>query len=264
MMTIALSRLNFRDIGGLRTSNGQAVRPGVIYRSEGPASFLEDHRAELLDLHVGTVCDLRSAGERDAAPNDWCGPDCDVLNLDMNTDLRAQGKDIWELLRDSPTRETAHAVMSQNYRMMPAAIQPHLPLMVDALLEGRVPLLIHCTAGKDRTGVVIAILLLLLDVPVDDILEDYARSNVFGENMRIAGSIEHSFNETFGFVPSKDVVDMMIGTERDFLLAALAEISAQWGGIDDYFQSCGIDADKRAGLRAMLLRPATQFEEVNS
>jgi protein-tyrosine phosphatase len=255
-MTIALSRLNFRDIGGLRTSDGQTVRPGLIYRSEGPASFLDDHRAELLDLHIGTVCDLRSAGERSAAPNDWCGPDCQVLNLDMNTDLRAQGKDIWESLRNSPTSETARAVMRENYRMMPAAIQPHLPLVVDALLEGRVPLLVHCTAGKDRTGVVIAILLLLVDVPLEDILKDYSRSDVFGENMRIAGSIERGFNETFGFVPSKEVVDMMIGTVRDFLLAALAEIDAQWGGIVQYFQACGIDAEKQARLRAELLKPA--------
>ncbi|MDB5702749.1 MAG: protein-tyrosine phosphatase [Sphingomonadales bacterium] len=263
-MTIALSRLNFRDIGGLRSANGQTVRPGLIYRSEGPASFLENHRAELLALNIGTVCDLRSAVERSAAPNDWCGPDCRILNLDMNTDLRAQGKDIWESLRVSPTSDTARAAMSENYRMMPAAIQPHLSLMVDALLEGRVPLLVHCTAGKDRTGVIIAILLLLLNVPLENIIEDYSRSDVFGENMRIAGSIEQGFNETFGFVASKEVVDMMIGTVREFLLAALAEIDTQWGGIEQYFQACGIDANKQARLRAELLEPATQFEEVNS
>jgi protein-tyrosine phosphatase len=263
-MTVALSRLNFRDIGGLRAGDGRVVQPGMIYRSEGPASFFEDHRAELLDLRIGTVCDLRSAGERAAAPNDWCGPDCRLLNLDMNTDLRAQGKDIWESLRDSPTRENAKAVMTENYRMMPAAMRTHLPSVVDALLEGRVPLLIHCTAGKDRTGVVIAILLLLLEVPLETILDDYARSNVFGENMRVAGSIEQSFTESFGFVPGKDVIDMIIGTERAFLMAALAEIGAQWGNIEGYFQACGIDPEKQARLRATLLKPATQFEEVNS
>jgi protein-tyrosine phosphatase len=263
-MTVALSRLNFRDIGGIAAGAGQVVRPGLIYRSEGPASFLDDHRAELLGLGIRAVCDLRSAGERKAAPNDWCGPDCRLLDLDMNTDLRAQGKDIWESLRDDPTPESARAVMGENYRLMPGALIAHLPLIIDALLAGETPLLIHCTAGKDRTGVAIAILLSLLAVPLDAILADYVRSDVFGENMRIAGSIEQGFMDSFGFVPGQPVIDMLIGTERDFLLMALAEVGARWGNIDGYFQACGIDAAKRAHIRAILLQPAAQRQEVTA
>jgi protein-tyrosine phosphatase len=92
-MTVALSKLNFRDLGGLPTEDGRAIRPGLLYRSEGPASFFDEHRAELGALGVRSVCDLRSGVEREIAPNDWCGPGCRVLHLNMNTDLRASGVD---------------------------------------------------------------------------------------------------------------------------------------------------------------------------
>ncbi len=103
-MTPALSRLNFRDIGGLPARDGRQVRPGILYRSEGPASFLGDHHAELAELGFRAVADLRSDMERDKAPHDWCGAYCRILALDMNTDLRAQGQDMWMTLGHDPTQ----------------------------------------------------------------------------------------------------------------------------------------------------------------
>src|SRR3546814_2654587 len=76
MMTEALSKLNFRDVGCLPADGGRQVRRGLIFRSEGPASFDIDHHRELEALNIRLVCDLRSETERDAAPNNWCGPDC--------------------------------------------------------------------------------------------------------------------------------------------------------------------------------------------
>lgn len=254
-MTIALSKLNFRDLGGLPAGPDAAVRSGLIFRSEGPASFFDDHRAELGELGFRTVCDLRSEGERAGAPNDWCGPGCRLLDLDMNTDLRAQGKDIWESLRLDASPGNARHVMTENYRLMPAALTPHLPSLVDALLAGEVPMMVHCTAGKDRTGVAIALLLSLVGVPHEVIMADYGKSDIFGENMRVAGSIEESFRESFGFVPSEPVIAMLIGTEQDFLLAALVEVDRRWGSVSGYFAACGIDFRRQDAIRNMMLEP---------
>ncbi|HXA92710.1 MAG TPA: tyrosine-protein phosphatase, partial [Steroidobacteraceae bacterium] len=63
-MTTELSKLNFRDLGGLRSRSGHVVKKGVIYRSEGPANYSAAHRDELAALGVRTVCDLRSEAER--------------------------------------------------------------------------------------------------------------------------------------------------------------------------------------------------------
>ena len=255
-MTIALSKLNFRDLGGLPTQDARRVRHGLLFRSEGPASFFDDHRAELGALGIRSVCDLRSAGERDTAPNDWCGPECRILNLDMNTDLRAQGEDIWESLRRDPSAENARRVMTENYRMMPQALEAHMLPLVDALLNGDVPMIVHCTAGKDRTGVVIALLLALLGVGMKDILHDYGKSDIFGENMQIAGSIEDCFLKCFGFVPEAPVVAMLIGTEQEFLKAALQQVDSRWGGATAYFDAVGVDVARQEALRTMMLEPA--------
>jgi protein-tyrosine phosphatase len=247
----ALSRLNFRDVGGLPAAGGQ-VRAGVLYRSEGPASFLAEHRLELGALGFRTVCDLRSAVERDVAPNDWCGPDCRLLALDMNTDLRAQGEDIWASLRAAPDAANARRVMAKNYGLMPAALRPHWPAIVDAILDGAVPMLVHCTAGKDRTGVAIALLLLLLGVPEAAIRADYGRSDVFAQNAHLAGSVEHSFQKNFGFTPSAETIAAIVGVHDSFLSTALAELDAGWGSIAAYFEASGVGRARQDALRAAL------------
>lgn len=252
-MTLALSRLNFRDIGGLPTRDGRQVRPGILYRSEGPASFLTDHHAELAELGFRTVADLRSDMEREKAPHDWCGTDCHIIDLDMNTDLRAQGEDMWMTLARDPTEARAIAVMTHNYGLMPQAFLPHVAPMVDALLVGDTPMLVHCTAGKDRTGVVIALILDLLGVPREVIAEDYRKSDVFGQNLVMSGHLKGDLEKTFGFVPPDDMVAVLIGVHADFLNRALDVVASQWGGIDGYFQAAGVDADRRDALRQTLV-----------
>ena len=251
-MTIALSRLNFRDIGGLPTADGGQVRSGILFRSEGPASFFEDHHAELSDLGFRSVADLRTTIERDAAPHGWCGPDCRMLDLDMNTDLRAQGEDMWLSLGREPTAARAVEVMTHNYGLMPQAFLPHLSRMVDALLAQDTPMLVHCTAGKDRTGVVVALFLDLLAVPRPMIMEDYRKSDIFGQNLRVSGHLKRDLQNTFGFVPPDDMVAILIGVQDDFLLSALDMVATRWGGIEGYFEAAGVDAERRAALRQLL------------
>jgi protein-tyrosine phosphatase len=251
-MTIALSQLNFRDIGGLPIRAGGTVRPGILFRSEGPASFAEDHRGELADLGFRAVADLRSSIERDKAPHTWCGTDCRLIALDMNTDLRAGGEDMWQTLGRDPSAERASEVMAHNYALMPKAFLPHLPVMVDALLAGQTPMLVHCTAGKDRTGVVIAVFLELLGVPRDVILADYRKSDVFGENLKMSGHLKGDLQQTFGFVPPDEMVAVLIGVDERFLERAFEVIHSEYGGIDGYFEAAGIGPDRRDELKQLL------------
>ena len=253
VVTTELSKLNFRDLGGLRSRSGHVVKKGVIYRSEGPANYSAAHRDELAALGVRTVCDLRSEAERAADPNDWCGPACRVLHLSMNTDLRARDDAVWESFRSDPSPENTRRVMMQAYTLMPAALSLHWPFITGAIAAGETPLVVHCTAGKDRTGVAIALLLELLQIPPEEIVADYAKSDIFGENMRIAGTVESGFHKTFGFVPPEPVIDLLIGTEREFLRAALREVDHRWGSVERYFCSSGVDAAEQAAVRGALL-----------
>lgn len=240
-MTEALSKLNFRDIGGLPTAGGGIVRPGIIYRSEGPASFEPVHREELAALNIRLVCDLRSEGERDKDPNDWADA-ARLLNLDVTADLRVKTNNGWEALKHDQSPEAMRRALTDNYASIPAALRPHLAHLVESIVAGETPLLVHCTAGKDRTGVMIALLLRAVDVPDDVVVADYERSDVFGKNLRLRGGIEEQFHEAFGFVPSQALIDAMIGVDVALLNAAFAAIDSEFGSLEGYFAAAGVDA----------------------
>jgi protein-tyrosine phosphatase len=245
--------LNIRDIGGLPTTDGGQVRTGLFYRSEGPRNFAGQHLDDLRALNIRTIFDLRSDGERKRDPHDWHGDDSQWLALDMNTDLRAADTTQWERLRDDPDPALSRLVMRQNYAAMPAALLPHWSTLVGALLDGAVPAMINCTAGKDRTGVAVALLLECVGVTRDAIIADYMKSDIFGQNMALQRSIEQGIMDSFGFMPNRSAVDALIGVDADYLLASLAVVETRWGGIAGYCEAAGITPSMQRGLRHLFI-----------
>ena len=110
---------NLRDLGALPTGGGCRVRRGVLFRCEGPGSFDESHHAELASLCIHSGADLRLEGERATVPHRWTRNRCWVLELDMNTDLRARRAEEGEALCTNPSADCAFAAMVDNYRLMP-------------------------------------------------------------------------------------------------------------------------------------------------
>lgn len=251
-MTETALRLNFRDLGGLPTASGGQLHHGVLFRSEGPKNFAGAHRDELRAIGFRAIFDLRSAGEREEAPHDWQDGGCAWLHCDMNQDLRAADRTEWERLRDGDDAAAGIAVMAQNYAAMPAALLAHWRPIAEALLGGWTPALINCTAGKDRTGVAVALLLDLLGVPHEAIFADYRQSAIFGRNMEIQGSLERGFMDSFGFVPGKAVIAALVGVRDEFLGAALDEVAARWGGAQGYFEAAGVGGAMQDNLRAVM------------
>jgi protein-tyrosine phosphatase len=253
--TMTLAKLNFRDIGGIAAEGGRLIRKGLVYRSEGPASFDELHGEELRALNIHTVCDLRSEVERNKDPHAWLTGDCSVLELDMNTDLRAGQNDGWALLAKDPKRETALQTMRMTYSEMPGALVSHLGAFFDTLIEEETPMLIHCTAGKDRTGVLVAILLRVLGVKHVDIMQDYLRSNVFAHNRPMGESLAHTFQEYFGFIPPAEVIETMMAVHPEFIESAFEVIDTKWDGLDGYLATAGVDSPAVTKLRDAMLLP---------
>lgn len=253
---LALSSLNFRDLGGIPTGQGRRVRPAILFRGEGPKNLGDVHVRELQALGIRAIFDLRSSGERDEHPHTWQSDDCRVLDLDINHDLRAAEATEWDRLRNDPDPLAGKIVMSQNYAAMPAALIPHWAPIADALLDCRGAALVNCTAGKDRTGVAIALLLILLGADRDAVIADYLKSDIFADNMAIQGSIERGFMESFGFVPGQHVIDAMLWVDADYLGAALTEVERRWGGVEDYFAAAGLGPDRQRELRLRLTETA--------
>jgi protein-tyrosine phosphatase len=242
-MTEALSKLNFRDVGGLPTNDGTVLRAGVIYRSEGPASFEAAHRSELAALGFKLVVDLRAEPEREKAPNDWAGG-ARLLHLNVNDELRSDPGKAWkDLLTADPSAEAVRRSYERTYAAIPGAVLPHLRGLLEAIADGETPALIHCTAGKDRTGVLMAILLKALNVPDDIVVADYLRSEVFGQNLRAVAGMRERLQENFGFLPDDAFIDALVGVHLEYLAAATGALEKNWQSIDGYLEAAHVDAD---------------------
>ena len=114
-------------------------------------------------------------------------------------------------------------------------------------------MLIHCTAGKDRTGFVVGILLKALGVSHDQIIADYLLSTRHIDN-RFAGSIIEAFQESFGFTPSEETVATMIGLDRAYLEAALESAADEAGSVEGYLtNNLELTPDRIDRLRDLFL-----------
>lgn len=247
-----LSNLNIRDLGGLPAANG-IVRDGVLLRSEGPRNFTPEQFAALKELGIKAIIDLRSAHERNEAPHGWQGPDCRWHGLDVNADLRVFGNEGRERLSRGPEPELAIEAMADAYREIVGALLPHWRVIGDELVAGTIPMLVNCTAGKDRTGVSIALLLEIAGVSRETIMQDYMRSAIFGENLARGGTLEPALRASYGFMPSPEQVDALIGVRPDYLQAAWAEIDRGWRDVPSYFEHAGLNGAQQRRIRSALV-----------
>jgi protein-tyrosine phosphatase len=245
---------NFRDLGGLTATDGRRLRPRLLFRSEGPGYFNQNDQATLRSLGVRTVCDLRSDGERSAHPNHWCG-DAPLLNVGIPIDARVLGNKAWELMQADPTAAGARAAMAYNYRAIGRTIADPFRRLIDHLMTPRkVPLLVHCTAGKDRTGVVVALLLHALEVPADQIEADYLLSSRFAVGTALPAAVRKMFGDLGIVDPPPELTALIVGVEAAYLELAMDEMLRGIETLERFFEErIGLDRSRRAALQEIFL-----------
>lgn len=252
MNVLSLDQINFRDLGGLPAAGG-STRRGVLFRSEGPRYMTPQHRSELRQLGITSVFDLRSPQEREDYPHTWHDPACLVLAMEVEADLRVFGNEGRSRLLQGREPEIAIETMCETYREIPKALLPHWPVIAERILDRDGISLVNCTAGKDRTGVAVALLLELVGVKPEAIEADYLRSQIFGDNMRQAGTLEPGFMASYGFLPSRGQTDALVGVRSDYLAAARGEVDRGWAGLSGYFEAAGLTTAHQLELRARLV-----------
>jgi len=255
-VTDSLSPLNFRDLGGLPLGGDLRVKRRVLYRGPGPARLDDQHREALRALGIRLVCDLRSEAERQDGLH-ACAP-ADLLRLDLANDFADEASRGFRLLRERPDADGARAAMRTIYAAMPAALLGHWRSLLDPVCDGRVPVLVHCTAGKDRTGVVLALLLLFLGAPHDAVVEDYLRSVYEGAAPHGHRGPASPIASLLESAPDPGIIAALKGVDATYLAAALDVVHREWRTLDGYFASAGIGPAERARLLDVLAEPTPE------
>lgn len=247
---------NFRELGGL-SAGDRRVRQGVLYRS-GALDELEcADLAALRGLGIGLCFDLRSQGERQRHPSRWpAGSVPRILAIEVATDIRALDRGTMQYLIDHPDAKGADRLMRAIYRNMPTSCAPVLRIVFDevAALGAREATLIHCTAGKDRTGFVVAMVLQALGVAEADIQANYLESNYHYDAARDDAKIASLLEGMFDISLDRVAMQAITAARLEYFQAAYNAIRKDWGSIETYLeQCCGLSAMRRARLREALL-----------
>ena len=171
--------LNFRDIGGYTGADGRTVKWGRIYRSDALSKLTDSDQQRIRELEIRTICDFRSTAEQERHPNRLASEDPPRL-----LDFAVIPNGYWSLLesiqegRSSP--EESHGYMVDSYREYARNHRPQFSALLHHIHEAdNLPVVIHCHAGKDRTGFAIAMVLQALGVDEETVFEDYLLTNEF-------------------------------------------------------------------------------------
>jgi protein-tyrosine phosphatase len=233
--------LNARDLGGYATEDGRETRWGAVVRSDSPAALTEAGRAALADYGVRTIVDLRLPTELADYPNPFAEPgDHGIAYTNVSfIDPAAAPPDAVSTLAED------YLQMLDRYRQGVAEAMTAIARAPDGVV------VIHCAAGKDRTGLISALLLGLAGVPADTIAADYA---ITAELLRprdqawLAGLDPEERAE-------REAMLARYAPTAEVMLAVLEGLGERFGGVEPYLLATGLGTDDLERLRDRLLAP---------
>lgn len=245
---------NLRDYGGYAVAGGGRVRTGVLFRS-GQHMEASDSDLDLIDrLDIRTIIDLRGASEREGFP---CRRHlrfaADVIAHDGETSNSPphEGGGGQLVMTPQMARERMLAV----YTRMP--VNPAMISMFTryfaALDERGGGSLVHCFAGKDRTGIAASLLLHVLGVHRDDVVAEFLRTNDAPSRHVLERQSLPRMQEHYGAIEPEALHNLM-GVLPDYIETYFAEVTRDHGSIDAYLAGkLGVDEARKERLRAKLV-----------
>ena len=229
--------VNARDLGGLPLAGGGVTRHGQLLRSDVPLRLDPEDRERLIRLGIGTVVDLREAHELVRDHNALVGFD----------GIAVHHVEVWRLINevgvapDDPWSITGFYLSALDHAG--AAFAAAVRLLAEA--EGAA--LFHCTAGKDRTGLLALLVLEAVGVTREAVIEDFALTDA-----RIGSIRERLTEEAAGRGIARPDFERLLGATPDLIEPALAHLDRLHGGAEAYLRRHGADPATLARLRAKL------------
>jgi protein-tyrosine phosphatase len=211
---------NFRDLGGYIGHGGRPLRWRRLFRSDHLANLTPVDRSRLAQLELARSFDLRGVAERDAAPYELSGVTQHSLAIEPTVvqrmdDIAAAGATL--------TAPLVTELMRELYRALINDRADRFGELFEHLIASDAPAVVHCTAGKDRTGVAVALVLLALGVPRDIVMQDYLLTN------ELAHDPVHIDSAT-----PLEARAVLWRVQQQFLDTALRIVDVDHGGIERY------------------------------
>jgi protein-tyrosine phosphatase len=240
---------NVRDYGDYATAAARHLAPGRLFRSGHWANATDADLDRFHALGVATIVDLRRAVERERQPSRrHAACIAEIIVTPASPDDLTEAPHVQFLKSRDLTPDASREFMTSAYRRIPYEA-PHLDLFgryFRALAETEGPVLIHCAAGKDRTGILAALTHRIAGVHPDDMVEDYLMTNAAVRLEERAAEIAERMTRWSGRPASPEAVVAFVGVEAAYLDEAFAEIDRRSGSLDAYLENAlGLDSRTR-------------------
>ena len=245
---------NFRDFGGYDTAHGRPLKRGLLYRSANHAYATDADLARMAELELAAIIDLRRPEERAKEPSKrWPGFGAAVIENDILSDHA----DWVSAMQDAEV----DADWFFNDGMTYYRRAPHEPRHIDlfsryfhTLAEASGPIVVHCAAGKDRTGLICALTHHVAGVHADDIMADYLLTNDESRLARKMSFLGPWLRDTVGKQVDEAGLRVAVSVQPQYLETAFAVIREAHGSLDGYLSEVlGVDVALRERLHARLL-----------
>jgi len=240
---------NFRDLGGYSTSNGGRVTWGRIFRSDNLTNLtLNDHQL-FSRMQIRLVCDFRSRAERERSPNKL-PRDAALQSLHLPMMLGSlDAVEAMERIKRNDLEWLTPEYMLDGYIKILEESADKWAVVFNRLLEPEPRLVFHCSAGKDRTGICAALILLALGVPEKVVMKDHALSN---EYLKAFLPKVYSYFESLGLDTQR--LTPYLTAPQEAMRAVLDHIRIHYGGIATYLEEkIGISTEEIRILRETFL-----------
>ena len=247
---------NFRELGGYVTADGRTIKKGMLYRSAG-LNRCEDEDLEILkELNICHVVDFRETKEIASRP--------DVLPegvkhyalpaLVENEYTQSKTLNFFDLLANWMTKEEvveSNAFLKEAYTIMPFD-NPAFQQVFDLMKAHEYAIVFHCSGGKDRTGLMAALIMNLLGVSWKDLMEHYMMSNQFiGGDGYVENQLEMKQ------ITDPEIIDMVwktVGVQEMYLEVAFEAIQKKYATMSDYYrEEFGLDEQTIADIKDFYL-----------
>lgn len=246
---------------------GLALRRGVLFRAGVLTTLDTAQIAAGRALGIRHIIDFRSMHERDSDLCLW-GALLGVTSLraPVASDVRAHDAASDALIAAfirQPGADAAHALMRALYHSFADAFLPHLRTLITPLALGE-PLLVHCTAGKDRTGFACALIARAAGIPYPQVLDDYLTHGQQAAGTAQAARLRQMLAHYLGSTPDEATLAALSGVDAAYLDSAFDVLLARHGSIEAYFAAGGVDAEMLAKMRATLTQESRALTQQES